>query len=339
MEIEERIWRAGKIHYLRPFTAATGLGAGCRSRALERILCDFGIERSFEKANAALKEHYGFELNASAVRRTTLKHAARGRRILEKEYAQGFRVLPTKGPEHVVAETDGSMVCTVEAGLARKDKRPREWKEIRLSVAQPLGSTQARHAAGFNDVEEAGRRWGHCVRHAGWALESTIHVVADGAEWIRLQSREVFGDQAHMLVDFYHVSDYLAAAAPTCRPAKPVPWLHTQQRRLKRGAWKLVVDQMTPWLEPADIRDEDAPVRAAVRYLNNRKENLDYPQAIAKGLPIGSGLIESAHKHVLQARLKKAGCAWLKDNAHDIARLRVIRANEEWPQFWNQKAA
>ena len=39
-----------------------------------------------------------------------------------------------------------------------------------------------------------------------------------GAEWIPLQSREVFGEQGHFLCDFFHVSEYLGAAATVCRP-------------------------------------------------------------------------------------------------------------------------
>ena len=53
------------------------------------------------------------------------------------------------------------------------------------------------------------------------------------------------------------------------------------------------------------------------------------------GLPIGSGMIESGHRHVLQARLKKAGTAWLSDHADQIAHLRVLRANNRWLSLWN----
>jgi hypothetical protein len=53
--------------------------------------------------------------------------------------------------------------------------------------------------------------------------------------------------------------------------------------------------------EPADCPDEKAPVRAALRYLGNRTNQLDYVYA----LPAGSGLIESGHLHVPQARIKK----------------------------------
>ena len=62
-------------------------------------------------------------------------------------------------------------------------------------------------------------------------------------------------------------------------------------------------------LEPAGTPDEHANVRNGHRYLTNRIDGLDYPRALKLDLPIGSGLIESGHRHVLPARLKKAGAA------------------------------
>jgi len=47
---------------------------------------------------------------------------------------------------------------------------------------------------------------------------------------------------------------------------------------------------------------------------------------IAAGLPIGSGLIEAGHKHVLQARLRISGAAWLPSNGETMAQLRVLRS-------------
>lgn len=316
-----------------------GVSAGGKSRRLQRVLSDFGVEHSFRQSCQRLKEHYGFELGASAVRDTTLEHAGRAALQLEAHYAQSFRVLPQSGPAHVVAEADGTMICTLQAGRRRQGPRPREWKEMRLCAARAQGRVETSYAAGFSAVDELGRRWGHCTREAGWSLESRIHVVADGAEWIRLQSREVFGAQADLLIDFYHVSEYLAAAAQRCRPKSPRMWLRTQQRRLRRGVPEAVLKALQPFAEPAALPEQEAPVRSAIRYLSNRLECLDYPRAIARELPIGSGLIESAHKHVLQARLKKAGSAWLPENADAIAHLRVLRANRQWDDFWNNRHA
>jgi hypothetical protein len=301
---------------------------------LERVLTDFGCEHSFARAVQSVREHYGFEIGASAIRAATLGHAQRARSKLAEQYAQSFRVLPAQGAGHVVAEVDGTMICTVAPGR-RKGRRPREWKELRLAAAQALGSKATVYAATFGSVAEVGPRWGHAARQAGRGLNSRIHCVGDGADWIRSQSRAVFGAQGSFLCDFFHVSEYLGAAAPSCRPGQPDQWRRTQQKRLRRGAGQKVLQSLAEHLEPEGTPEEEAPVRAAHRYLANRTDCLDYPGALQQGLPIGSGMIESGHRHVLQARLKKAGAAWLKDSADQIAHLRVLRANLQWDAFWN----
>jgi hypothetical protein len=332
--VRERIWRSQSQSYLRPLPQRLGVTPRGRSRRLERVLTDFGGEHSFARAVGSVREHYGFEIGVSAVRDATLEHAQRAREQLQGQYAQPFRVLPVVGQAHVITEADGTMICTVQPG-PRKGKRPRQWQEMRLVAAQARDSATTVYGATFGSVEETGRRWGHVTRAAGWGLNSRIHAVGDGADWIRGQSREVFGEQANFLCDFFHVSEYLGAAAPVCRPAQPEQWRRTQQQRLKGGAVQKVMTALAEHREAEAIPDEAAPVRAAHRYLNNRLDCLDYPRALALGLPIGSGMIESGHRHGLQARLKKAGTAWLPDHADRIAHLRVLRANDQWLSLWN----
>lgn len=334
MVVEERIWCSPTQSYLRPLPERLGVTPRGKSRRLQRVLTDFGCEHSFVGATESVREHYGFELGASAVRKATLTHAQRAKEKLQKEYEEPFRILPAMNQEQVIAEADGTMICTVEPG-PKKSKRPREWKEMRLVAAQAKGSTTTVYAATFGSVEETGRRWGHCAKQAGWGLNSRIHAVADGAEWIRLQSREVFREQGNFLCDFYHVSEYLGAAAPTCRSRRPDQWRRTQQKRLRRGAASKVIEALAEHLEPLGTPDEEAPVRNGHRYLTNRIDCLDYPNAVKLGLPIGSGMIESGHRHVLHARLKKAGTAWLQNHADQLAHLRVLRANRQWESLWN----
>ena len=334
MEVVDRIWCSPTQSYLRPLPQRLGVTPRGRSRRLERVVTDFGCEHSFARAAESVQEHYGFAMGATAVRTTTLEHARRARERLQEEYRQSFRILPPLGAEQVIAEADGTMICTVEPG-PRKGKRPRDWKEMRLVAAQAKDSATTVYAATFGSVEETGRRWGHCARQAGWGLNSQIHTVGDGAEWIQLQSQEVFQQQGVFLCDFFHVSEYLGAAAPTCRANKPEAWRRTQQKRLRRGAVQQVIEALAPFLEPEGTAEEEAPVRNGYRYLNNRRHCLDYPRALRLGLPIGSGMIESGHRHVLHARLKKAGAAWLRDHADQIGHLRVLRANRQWQSLWN----
>lgn len=334
MAVRERIWRSSSRSYVRPLPQRLGVRPRGRSRRLQRVLTDFGCEHSFARAADQVLEHYGFEIGASAVRTATLGQAQRARAQLQAQYAQPFRALPAVGAAHVIAETDGTMICTVAPG-PRKGKRPRAWQEMRLVATQALGSATAVYGATFGSVTETGQRWGHCARAAGWGLNSQIHAVGDGAEWIRRQCREVFGDQATFLCDFFHVSEYLGAAAHTSRPAQPDQWRRTQQDRLRRGAVPQVLAALAEHLEPIGTPEEEAPVRNGHRYLTNRLDCLDYPRALKLGLPIGSGMIESGHRHVLQARLKKAGAAWLQDHADQLAHLRVLRANRQWLSLWN----
>jgi hypothetical protein len=70
--------------------------------------------------------------------------------------------------------------------------------------------------------------------------------------------------------------------------------------------------------------------------LSRRQDQLDYPNALANDLPIGSGEIESAHRYVVQKRLKLPGSWWCAANADHMLALRLNRANQQWDSYWNQ---
>src|SRR2546429_2622324 len=83
-------------------------------------------------------------------------------------------------------------------------------------------------------------------------------------------------------------------------------------------------------------------VRACFRYISNRTQFLDYKGALAAGLPIGSGEVESAHGYVFQKRLKISGAWWKMENLKKVIALRVLRANGDWEECWtnvHQEAA
>ncbi len=111
--------------------------------------------------------------------------------------------------------------------------------------------------------------------------------------------------------------------------------MEQQKDRLKENAYNEVLKALQPFVEGENIPDEDAPVRVCHRYISNRTHQLDYKGAIAAGLPIGSGEIESAHRYVIQARLKLAGAWWKIKNAKKMLALRVLRANGDWDKYWN----
>jgi len=95
-----------------------------------------------------------------------------------------------------------------------------------------------------------------------------------------------------------------------------------------------VLRALAPHREAAT--DEFQPVNAAYQYLHKRRDHLDYAGARRQGLPIGSGEIESGHRHVIQQRLKLAGCWWKETHAQALLNLRVARANNLWHSYWSK---
>jgi len=85
--------------------------------------------------------------------------------------------------------------------------------------------------------------------------------------------------------------------------------------------------------------DDSTPTGSAIHYLQKRQHQLDDQEAIRNDLPIGSGEVESAHRHILQKRLKIPGAWWRLERAEEMAQLRAMRANQRWDDFWQKKCA
>jgi hypothetical protein len=107
----------------------------------------------------------------------------------------------------------------------------------------------------------------------------------------------------------------------------------TEKERLKNNATQAVLDALAPYLEPLEQTDE-TPVRDAWRYITNRLDHLDYQSALARDLPIGSGEIESAHRQVVQKRIKRPGAWWKLENADAMISLIAARLNGVWDKYW-----
>ena len=194
-----------------------------------------------------------------------------------------------------------------------------------MHTASPRRSKVPPWTAG---VEVAGRQLLACAIAAGMGTNTQVHALGDGAVWIADQVAARFGTHGRYTVDFFHVCDYLTAAAQRSAPDNPKAWLETQKKRLKNNDFTSVLAGLDTALEPATVADANAPVRACHRYLGNRLDHLDYQGDLEQGVPIGSGkMIESAHRYVAQQRLKRSGAWWTPDNDEAILALHITRAN------------
>lgn len=301
-------------------------------------MTDFGADHSFGRVPEKLKEHYGITLAVSTVRNITETHA---RHVHKKRLRERIEDYPSvTGRDCVIAETDGSMVPIVVTDKNAEDRRKGKthtWKEARLSIAHVPGDTTLNFGVEFQEnVDEAGKVLFDCACRAGFGRGTYLHSVGDGASWIFGQVEKRFGPQGNYLVDFYHLCEYMEGAAPACSGKnKKGSWVARQKESLKSGHTEKVIEALQPHLEPETTEDRNAPVRRCLRYLRNRPGQFDYPAAQARGLPVGSGEIESAHRYIIQERLKIAGAWWTPENARFMLSLRVDRADGYWEKHWD----
>ena len=168
---------------------------------------------------------------------------------------------------------------------------------------------------------------------AGLTDQSRVHGLGDGALWIVEKFNDNFAQQGSYLVDFYHVSEYVAAAAlAIAPPGKEQEWRRRQQGRLLQNQVPKVLCSLQGHLEPET--EKEAPVRAALDYIDKRRDQLDYAGARKAALPIGSGEVEGGHRQVIQQRLKLSGSWWKEVNASAMLNLRTARANNLWKTYW-----
>lgn len=72
----------------------------------------------------------------------------------------------------------------------------------------------------------------------------------------------------------------------------------------------------------------------ALGYFFHNRHRMRYTRFRREGYPVGSGMVESACKLVVEARLKQAGMAWSRNGAQAILALRATILSDRWNEIW-----
>ena len=140
----------------------------------------------------------------------------------------------------------------------------------------------------------------------------------DGAEWIwnRLDwlVNEVGFARSKVVevLDFYHGTEYLSEFADertrwTARERSA--WLERMKRHLRKGNIEAIVDEMNVLCFGRRAR----AMGKVIRRFEEHAERMRYAALRRRGLPCGSGAIESAVRRIVNLRLKGNGIFWLKE--------------------------
>ena len=313
------------------------------SPRLYQCLVRLGTELPFERVPALAQLLLGVHVSVDTVRRLT---EAAGVAQVEREEALCQHLWQRApdgpaGPEVQQLSADGAMVPLVGG----------EWAEVRtlaVGTVETDGEGEAHtkdlryfsrlcSAAAFIDWVELP------LYHAGTAQAGTVVAVQDGADWLT-HLLDAHCPEAVRILDFPHAAEALSRAAHACLgqgTAETSTWLDTWLHELKHGEPEVVIAAIralpAPSTEAATARD------GAAAYLTRRRTQITYAAFQAQGYPIGSGIVESANKLVVEARLKGAGMHWSRHNVTPILALRALVCTgtweAEWPGIWQHLCA
>ena len=241
----------------------------------------------------------------------------------------------------LVLGADGVMVPFRPTGGQPTGKT--RWHEVKVGVLARLGQhrtrtgkvitrlRQRRLVAVLGDIDALKPRvWLEAVRQSISTAPQVVWL-SDGARGLWRLYEERLAASAVGILDFYHAVQYLwkgAAAWLDGRTTQARRWFGWARHRLRHGQPDGVLADLVEALEVEGLPDSTrATLTALYAYLERHRDHIDYAQYKALGLPIGSGMVESACKWLIQQRFKGVGMRWSEAGFNHLLHLRLAWVN------------
>ena len=160
--------------------------------------------------------------------------------------------------------------------------------------------------------------------------------VMDGSMGLWKQVKEKFPGVVKIL-DIFHVSERVWVAAHTFHPEGSEEAANFAREKLLgilRGKAGRVVGGIRQMATKRGIRGAKRKrLEGALKYLEKNKEYMKYDEYLAKGYPIGSGVVEGACRNLVKDRFELTGMSWTREGAQAMLRMRAISINGDWKEF------
>jgi hypothetical protein len=201
------------------------------------------------------------------------------------------------------------------------------WREVKLGVCYERAGERSPTRASYYATLCSSHEFGQRMRTLGWLAGEPkcrqVAVVADGSDWIWQEASKHFTQRVQVL-DFYHASEHLWSVANARfgeGSAAAQEWITQQKGRLLENAVTEVIADIQDW-RPNTVASETIK-RKELAYLKNHAHRMQYQTYRDAGFHIGSGVMESSCRWVVQQRMKGAGMRWSLQGAEQMLQLRT----------------
>ncbi|MEZ4883738.1 MAG: hypothetical protein R3E32_21505 [Chitinophagales bacterium] len=308
---------------------------------LQELQAYAGQSDNYSAAVCDLEKYLRIETNRSQTERVT-KYYASELQSVKPVLPVAQRKLSESLKESV--EQEGLVYSMIDGGMlqTREGEKGNDWKEVKLGRI-------------FTDLDHYELDKNHCwlkqsiyAAHLGShkdflckfeplvdilsPINERLVFVADGAPWIWNWVEESY-PKATQILDFYHAAEHLSKFAKlyykTIEEQKN--WLNKQKNALLNDEISVVIKGIEELEKRAQKSEKER--NSLLNYLRNNEFRMMYKTFRDTGLFIGSGAIESAHRTVIQKRLKQSGQRWTLDGAQKIIDLRLMNMNQQWHEL------
>jgi len=276
----------------------------------------------------------GVVMRRQDLREPTRKAAARRTRKLATRLSRGekrnAKRMATVSAVYTIAPYPRTAEQVVRS-LARTEEAPSRPRPEHKRVSASLEKTsQEVIAEGFAEAV-----------HRDPERERTWVVVVDGSKpQLRLIEQEAARLRVRpvIVLDIIHVIEYLWKAGMvfhTEGSGELEAWVRARLLAILEGSSSQVAAGMR---RSATRRGVPVAARKAVdtcaNYLLAYRRYLRYDDYLARGLPIATGVIEGACRHLVKDRMDLTGARWSLAGAEAVLRLRALRASGDFDEYW-----
>lgn len=171
--------------------------------------------------------------------------------------------------------------------------------------------------------------------------EKTWVALVDG-NWdqIRIMEKTAKRNGLHLTIicDLIHVIEYLWKAGRVFHPESGPElesWVEDRLFKILNGKAGLTAGGMRRSATRRKLSAEDRkPVDICAGYLHGHAPYLFYDRYLAQGLPVATGVIEGACRHLVKDRMDVTGAIWSLTGAEAVLRLRALKSSHDFEEYW-----
>jgi hypothetical protein len=303
---------------------------------------------SYEAASEQLRSQ-GVNVSARCVNNITKSVGAIASLHRSKDHLALENSLSLKD-KRVAISLDGGRIRSRVTKTGRRKKGQKrqgyvaDWKEPKLLVIAELDeigkkqkNTKPIYEATMQGKEEFTRLLISLCQQLHLSEAAEIVCLGDGAPvlwdiFASLQKKLRIKGKTTEIVDFFHACEHITELTQlhTKKTAKQQQeWAKELRDLLRAGKFITFIASIKKQAKEHDLPE----IVKHLGYFKRHKERMHYDQYEKAHLPVGSGIVESAIRRVINGRLKAPGSFWKLENVELILTVRCALVAGRWNTF------